>query len=120
MSIELGPPCSVHKWKGHQLAYETRSGKQFCICGLPYWPPDGDRDGRTFQPQDRSRLNRQAQAVWDAMQDHRWHTLAEISQATGAPEASVSARLRDFRKPRFGGHTVLHRRVGTVWEYRIP
>lgn len=33
----------------------------------------------------------------------RWFTLSRISGQTGDPEASVSARLRDHRKPKFGG-----------------
>lgn len=56
------------------------------------------------------------------MSDGGWHTLAEIAMASEAPEASVSARLRDFRKPRYGMHTVQKRRVidgGGLWEYRI-
>lgn len=70
-------------------------------------PPLGPRDGKTFIPaKDEKRLNRQAQAVWDYMIGGDWHTLAEISRATGEPEASVSARLRDFRKARFGAHKI--------------
>jgi len=57
------------------------------------------------------------------MRDGEWRTLGEISEATGHPEASVSARLRDFRKPRFGGHTVNRRRGkwvgGSWWEYQL-
>ena len=37
-----------------------------------------------------------------------WLTLAEIARRANAPEASVSARLRDLRKPRFGGWTIDH------------
>jgi hypothetical protein len=47
-------------------------------------------------------------------------TLAEIARELGFPEASVSARLRDLRKPRFGGHLVERRRVsGGLFEYRL-
>lgn len=67
----------------------------------------GPRDGVTFDPaRDTSRLNRQALAVWRVMRDGQWHTLAELSGATGYPEASVSARLRDLRKRRFGSRRV--------------
>jgi hypothetical protein len=36
-------------------------------------------------------------------------------------ESAVSARIRDLRKPQFGGHTVISRpRQGcTAWEYQI-
>lgn len=91
---------------------------------LSWVPPVilGDRDGISFEPKkDRKRLNKQAQAVYNLMADKRWRTLAEISAATGAPEASASARLRDWRKPKFGGYQVDRRRradAGT-WEYRL-
>jgi hypothetical protein len=76
-------------------------------------------DGRTYDPeQDEIRLSKQINRVWKTMNDSGWHTLAELSQATGIPEASVSARIRDFRKPRFGGHEVLRERAGGgLWRY---
>ena len=68
--------------------------------------------GDTFDEfEDGDRLRRQLAAVWKFMFDGLWHTLAEISAAVGAPEASVSARLRDFRKAKFGGHFVDRQRV---------
>ena len=64
-------------------------------------------DGGTYEPdRDHPRLSRQHLLVWNLMADGAWRTLREISDATGCPEASVSARLRDMRKWRFGGHTV--------------
>lgn len=51
---------------------------------------------------DVPRLNAQQWRVWGIMKDGDWHTLGEISQKTGDPEASVSARLRDFRRTEFG------------------
>jgi hypothetical protein len=60
---------------------------------------------------DHVRLGRQRAAVFAFMADGEWHTLREIAEATGHPEASVSARLRDFRRERHGGHSVLRRRV---------
>jgi len=78
-------------------------------------------DGATYDPvQDRRRLAGQCLKVWAVMRDQDWRTLAELATATGSPEASVSARLRDLRKPRFGGHVVERRRrtVGQ-WEYRL-
>lgn len=80
-------------------------------------------DGPTFDPaQDGERLGRQLVDVFGVMKDGRWHTLREVSDAVGAPEGSVSARLRDLRKPRFGRHTVEKRRVSGapgLWEYRM-
>ena len=75
-------------------------------------PPPGPRGGETFVPEeDTERLNKQQQRVWDHMIRGGWHTLREISRATGDPEASISARLRDFRKEQFGRHEVERRAV---------
>ena len=53
----------------------------------------------------------------------RWRTLAEIEAACGDPQASISARLRDFRKVEFGEHAVERRRRGVgyrgLFEYRV-
>jgi hypothetical protein len=82
---------------------------------------DGHADGETYEPErDRERLARQRRRVWDYMIAGRWRSLAAISEATGYPEASVSARLRDFRKARFGSHTVDRRYIGMgLWQYRL-
>jgi biotin operon repressor len=63
----------------------------------------GDRPfvfgGSTYSPsRDFDRLSRQAQRVAQFMERGNWVTLSEIAQATGDPEASVSARLRDLRR----------------------
>lgn len=70
---------------------------------------------------DYERLNDQSRRVYDAIWDGQWRTLREIADITGDPEASISARLRDFRKTEFGTHTVERRRRGGAsagtWEY---
>lgn len=72
------------------------------------------------EARDGPRLNRQTQTVFDLMQDRKWRTLREISRACNEPEASVSARLRDLRKPRFGGYNVERQHVAAgIWEYRV-
>jgi hypothetical protein len=79
-------------------------------------------DGATYAPTlDHQRLNAQALRVWYAMRDGAWWTLAGLAECTGDPEASVSARMRDLRKPQFGGHQVDRRRVGDsgVFQYRL-
>jgi hypothetical protein len=57
------------------------------------------------------------------MNDGQWRTLAEIEEITEDPQASISARLRDLRKERFGEHEVARRRRGSgqrgLFEYRI-
>jgi hypothetical protein len=82
-----------------------------------------DFDGETYEaPKDRVRLNKQLRLVWDVIKDGDWRSLHEIAAATGQPEASVSARLRDLRKERFGKFEVERRRregqQGT-FEYRV-
>jgi hypothetical protein len=81
-------------------------------------------DGETYAPAfDHERLRGQAHRVYLLMADGSWRTLAEIAAVTGDPEASISARLRDFRKQRFGDHSVERQRRGEairgLWEYRL-
>jgi hypothetical protein len=78
-------------------------------------------DGSTYDhDRDHMRLAGQLGRVFDCMKDGRWRTLAVISLIAGGTEASVSARLRDIRKPRYGGHTVDRRHVARgLFEYRV-
>jgi hypothetical protein len=76
-------------------------------------------DGSTFEPErDEERLSSMLLRVQAIMSDGHWHTLAELAARTGGSEAAVSARLRDLRKPRFGGHKIIRRHVRRgLWEY---
>jgi hypothetical protein len=81
-------------------------------------------DGPCFDPAfDQDRLSKQLGRVFDTMRDGGWRTLQEIADATGDPQASISAQLRHLRKPRFGGYTVEKRRRGLpehgLYEYRM-
>ncbi len=82
-----------------------------------------DFDGDTFEPaQDGIRLSGQMRRVYSLMRDGQWRTLHEIAEATACLETAASARLRDFRKECFGGHTVERRRVPGrpgLFEYRL-
>lgn len=70
------------------------------------------RDGSTYQhARDGVRLSKQHNRVLAVMRSGRRHTLAEIALITRDPEASVSARLRDLRKARFGSHNIERRYV---------
>ena len=54
-------------------------------------------DGNTYSHErDSARLGEQMMAVLSVMADGKWRTLAAIASETNAPEASVSARLRDI------------------------
>ena len=78
-------------------------------------------DGKTVDPAiDGDRLGRQMNAVFAAMKNGGWWTLRGLANVSAGTEAGVSARIRDLRKRRFGGYTVLRRRVRAgLWEYRL-
>ena len=78
-------------------------------------------DGETFEPsRDGERLSAQLDRVRDVMKDRQWRTLHEIAVIVKGSEASVSARLRDLRKARFGNHVVEREYLGSgVWQYRV-
>ncbi len=79
------------------------------------------RDGSTYDHQrDGRRLAGQHCRVLAFMRDGEWHTLSEIAAHTKDPEASVSARLRDLRKPRFGSHNIEREYVERgLFRYRL-
>lgn len=78
-------------------------------------------DGVTIEPElDNDRLLTQLRKVLAVMSDGQWHTLDDLAGATGCPEASCSARLRDLRKPRFGSRIVERQRTnGGLHFYRL-
>ena len=80
-----------------------------------------DFDGETYEPaRDRDRLRAQLDDVRMFMWDGDWHTLDQISVATSHPPASVSARLRDLRKSKFGAFVVEREYVERgLFRYRL-
>jgi len=77
-------------------------------------------DGPGLEPSDETRLRGQLEKVRALMGDGKWRPIAQIAQAVGGSEAGTSARLRDLRKQKFGGHAVERRRVqGGVYVYRL-
>lgn len=88
---------------------------------MDWTPPKilGDR-GTFDRKRDLSRLNQQMMDVYRLMMDGQWRPLFAIAHHTGHPEASVSARLRDLKKDRFGAHIVEKRYIANgVWHYRL-
>ena len=86
--------------------------------------------GRTYDPaKDGQRLRKQLGRVYETLSwRRRFWTLAEIrsyhsqSWDVNDSEASISARLRDLRKPRYGSHTIERRRragANGLHEYRM-
>ncbi len=78
--------------------------------------------GSTYEPgEDRERLTTLLARVRHAVTHPRgsWWRLDALRSACGGTEASVSARLRDLRKDKFGAHDIERRRVaGGLFEYR--
>lgn len=79
--------------------------------------------GPAFDPaKDGARVGKQHEAIRDFMLARGgWLTLAEIEDAVGYPQASISAQLRHLRKPQFGSWRVDKRRraSGGTWEYAV-
>lgn len=72
------------------------------------------------ETQTGARENAQLEAVWQAMRDGAWRSVEEIAALVECPPASASARLRDLRKPRYGGWNVERAYVGNgLWRYRV-
>lgn len=89
--------------------------------GLPlldYKPPF---DGETYKhDRDFARLNGQLCRVKELMSDGKWRTLRDIADAVGGSEASVSARLRDLRKDKYGALSVEREYIENgLWRYRL-
>lgn len=86
-------------------------------------PPERAFGGETYDPaRDYDRLKKQLNRVFHLMQDGKWRTLSGIRTQTGGldSEAAISARLRDFRKKKFGGHTVDRQYIGDgLFSYRL-
>lgn len=82
-------------------------------------------NGSDYEPElDDIRLAGQMLRIWCLMKDEKWRTLGDIEEATGDPQASISAQLRHLRKKRFGEHTVLKQRVlgkekSGLFEYQL-
>ena len=81
-------------------------------------------DGKTYNAKkDKQRLTTLLTLVRNFMSDGLPHTFSEIREGIGnkGSEAGISARLRDLRKKKFGGMTVIRRRRGDpkkgLWEY---
>lgn len=89
-------------------------------------PPEPEFDGETAAPEDAPRLTGQLEVVLEAIQGEEWWTLDELQAyvetrlGRRVTQTSVSARLRDLRKKKFGGHTVERRNEGGgLFRYRL-
>lgn len=90
-------------------------------------PMSQNFDGETFEPKlDAQRLGSQLKAVEATLLKGEWYSIPQLALALrkrgiNCREASISARIRDLRKPKFGGYTVERSRAGKdgLFEYRI-
>ena len=78
-------------------------------------------DGATYDKRlDQARLTGQLLRVFGAMLGGKCWMLEELRAACGGTTQSLSARVRDLRKPRFGAYTIeRRRRTIATWEYRL-
>lgn len=78
-------------------------------------------DGDSYDSnRDRSRLSLQLERVRTILGDGGWHTLPELEERLGHPQASISARLRDLRKPKHGSNDIQREYVANgLWRYRM-
>lgn len=80
-----------------------------------------DFDGYTYEPEhDKERLTKQLEAVKRVLMDGMWWIPANLELETGYNWASISARIRDLRKEKFGGYHVERMRLGGgIHAYRL-
>jgi hypothetical protein len=79
-------------------------------------------DGVTISPQvDDNRLTILQGRVYSYLRQHDWVTLRQLSEACNGTETSVSARIRDLRKSRWGSHEIhtCHVTGDGVWRYKM-
>ena len=80
-------------------------------------------DGDTYnRERDYDRLNKQQKEIFDIVIDGEWRTLSELEYLTDYrhPPQSISARLRDFRKKKFGGFLVERKYIiNGIHSYRV-
>lgn len=85
----------------------------------PAPPPIG---GESYDPaRDGKRLGKQLLAVYSVMKSGAWFTPFELEVACGGNWASLSARLRDIRKPEFFAPCNVERESlgGGLFRYRL-
>lgn len=78
-------------------------------------------NGSDYVPKrDDERLTGQIKRIYNVMKDGTPRTLRQIANATGDPEASISAQLRHLKKERFGSHRVeKENKGGGLYEYKL-
>lgn len=72
---------------------------------------------------DGERIKGRRAQIFALMGDRKFRSLTEIANTVGGSEAAASARLRDFRKAKYGSYTVIGKRFGDkksgFWKYQV-
>ncbi len=78
-------------------------------------------DGVTIDPElDDGRLTTKVGKTYQAMRGGGGWKLSELAERIESTEAGASARIRDLRKPRWGGHVIEATRLpSNLWLYRM-
>jgi hypothetical protein len=106
----------------HNAAYYEKQDADRRAGGTVYEQTTmADFDGATYiRGRDHARLSGQMLVVFDTMKGGGWWSLKQLASRARGSETSASARLRDLRKPKFGGHEVERRYMGAgLWQYRL-
>ena len=85
-------------------------------------PPRPHFEGSDYVPKlDHKRLSTQLDKIIDLMLDGKYRTLAEIEDALGYPQASISAQLRNAKKAKHGGYTLnkQRRKLQGLFAYQL-
>lgn len=53
------------------------------------------------------------------MSDNGWWTIPGMAAALKCSQTGAAARIRDLRKPRYGGFKVVKRPYGGAFEYKL-
>ena len=82
---------------------------------------DAKFDGDDYQhDRDFDRLKGQILDIYQVIRNGHWYTLSGLAKITKHPEASISAQLRNLRKPKFGGYTILSEHIGHgLYKYKL-
>ena len=85
----------------------------------PLTPGLRDFAGESYdQDRDHAQLASLYDRVFNQMSDGQWWTIPRLHLFVGGSENGIAARLRDFRKPQFGGYEVAKRHLGCgLWAY---
>lgn len=78
-------------------------------------------DGVTYQDKDYTRLSGQLLRVFEVMKDGRWYGASQLCELANVSPLSITARIRDLRKDRFGKHAIETKRANDtgLFLYRL-